>query len=343
MTTMLPLRKGTRVVLHDLDPTPDDLLDAVLRGLARQPRTLPCKFLYNEVGARWFERICTTEAYYPTRTEIAILDRYAPGIAACVGPGARIVELGSGSVTKTRILLGRLERPAAYVPVDISRAQLVEVALALATEYPTLEVAPVCADYTRPFEIPEPEAAPHRTIAFFPGSTLGNFEPAEAEAFLRSIAGLVGPGGGMLLGVDLEKDAAVLEHAYDDPGGVTAAFNLNLLRRINRECGATFDLAGWEHRAVYDAARSRIEMHLVSRWPQRVRLRTLGGGVAEFGFGAGEYITTEHSYKYTPERLRALAERAGFRVASSWTDPRGWFSVQYLVREGEGPSRLRGR
>lgn len=321
---------GGGITLHDLEPSIDTLAEEVLRGLSRQEKTLPCKLLYDERGAQLFDKICTLEAYYPTRTEIGILRRHVAEIGALLGPRCRVVELGSGSGIKTNLLLQHLDAPAAYIPVDISKAQLLEFSISLSGSFPELEVLPVCADYTADLFLPPTRTEAARTVAFFPGSTIGNLEPEDAEIFLRRIYQLVAPNGGLILGVDLKKDVAVLERAYNDPEGVTAAFNLNLIERINRECDADFDLGAWEHRAVYDPAHSRIEMRLVSRRAQRARLFSGGRRAAAVEFREGEHITTEHCYKYDLPGFRALAERAGFRVERVWTDEQQLFSVQYL-------------
>jgi dimethylhistidine N-methyltransferase len=246
-------------------------------------------------------------------------------MAARIGPGALLIEYGSGEGLKTRILLDALDRPAGYVPVDISRAQLERNAADLRSRYPGLEVLPLCADYTVDHPIPEPARAPHRRVVYFPGSTVGNFTPVQARGFLAHVRREVGPGGGLLIGVDLRKDRAILERAYDDAAGVTAAFNLNLLRRINRELGADFDLTRWEHRALWNENESRIEMHLVSAGAQAVRI---GGRV--FAFAPGETIHSENSCKYDPEGFAALAATAGWTVERLWQDPDRLFSVQYL-------------
>ncbi|HVM48048.1 MAG TPA: L-histidine N(alpha)-methyltransferase [Candidatus Acidoferrum sp.] len=297
----------------------------VLAGLAQPQKSLPCKYLYDEQGARLFEAICELPEYYPTRTETAILQRHIAEIAALIGPGANLVDLGSGNGQKTRLLLEHLERPAAYCPVDVAREQLVECSARLAWEHPGLEVQPVCADYTGPFELPPQPEGSGPTTVFFPGSTIGNFEPAQARVFLRRIAALSGPSGGLLVGVDLQKAADVLNPAYNDSQGVTAQFNLNLLARVNRELQARFDLARFRHLAFYNEAAGRIEMHLVSRGPQRIPVDG-----STFSFARDETIVTEHSYKYTAGQFQQLAESAGFQVVRYWTDPRRWFSVHYL-------------
>jgi len=304
----------------------DAMRDDVLAGLGRADRKeLPCKYFYDEPGSALFEEICTLEEYYPTRSELAIMQEHVSAMARAIGPRALLVELGAGSGLKTRILLRALDRPAAYVPIDISEAHLRQTAGALEDEFPELEVLPVAADYTRSLEIPAPSSAVARTVVYFPGSTVGNLHHGEAEAFLGRIREWCGPDGGLLIGVDRKKDRTVLERAYDDSRGVTAAFNLNLLRRLNAELGADFDLERFRHRAVYNETAGRIEMHLVSEKAQEVRIA--GTTIA---FDRGETVLTECSYKYHPEEFTALAGRAGFSPGPVWTDARRWFCVFYL-------------
>ena len=297
----------------------------VVRGLARSRKRLPCKYFYDARGSALFDQICELDEYYPTRCEAAVLRHHAGDIAAAAGPGCVLVEYGSGSSTKTRLLLDHLHGPVAYVPVDISGEHLFAAARRLARHYPGLAVRPVCADFTRPFELPPLGRGPTRRIVFFSGSTVGNFRPPEAVALLRRIAGLVGPGGGLLIGVDLKKDRRVLDAAYNDARGVTAAFNLNLLARINRELGGDFDLDRFRHRAFFNERRGRIEMHLISVGPQTVRV-----GDTSFSFADGEAICTEYSYKYAVDEFRWLAGRAGFTLEHVWTDPDGLYSVHFL-------------
>ncbi len=297
----------------------------VLAGLAQRNKSVPCKYLYDEEGARLFERICELEEYYPTRTELGILRRHIGEIARELGPRANLVDLGSGSGVKTRLLLEHLEDPASYVPVDVARAQLLECSARLAEEYRGLLVEPVCADYTLDFELPPAPDGSGQTTVFFPGSTIGNFEPEEAEDFLRRVGRLRGGAGNVLIGVDLKKSPETLNPAYNDAQGVTARFNLNLLARVNRELEGRFDLGQFRHHAFYNADAGRIEMHLVSRRRQRVRVDG-----HEFEFAGDESIVTEHSYKYAVEEFRRLAARAGFEVTRCWTDERRWFSVQLL-------------
>jgi dimethylhistidine N-methyltransferase len=301
----------------------------VLAGLRCRPRQLPCKYFYDALGSRLFDAICELPEYYLTRTELAIMEQHAEEMAEALGPRCLLIEYGSGSGLKTPLLLERLPDPAGYVPVDISREHLLASAAKLAEQFGGLEVCPVWADFTGPFTVPATTRSARRRAVYFPGSTIGNFGPEQAVVLLKGIAALSGPGGGLLIGVDLLKPAAVVEPAYNDAAGVTAAFNLNLLARINRELGADFDLAGFEHRALFDSEHSRIAMHLVSRARQTVHV----GGSA-VSFAEGESICTEYSYKYSREAFRELADTAGLDVRQVWTDPQGLFSVQYLaVRE----------
>ncbi len=302
----------------------DAFLSEVLAGLESSPRTLPCKYFYDPRGAALFVEICDLEEYYLTRTETAILEQRGPEMAALLGPGCLVVELGSGEALKTEILLRTLADPAGYVPVDISDQQLAETAARIRRRFPGLVVRPVAADFTAEWSLPELPAAGRR-IGFFPGSSIGNFGPEAATSFLGHQARMLGRGGALLIGADLQKDRLTLERAYDDTRGVTAAFNLNLLVRINRELAGDFDLEGFRHRAIYNTSAGRIEMHLESLRAQTVRL-----GGRRFDFAAGEMICTEHSYKYTLDGFRDLAEAAGFRVARVWTDEEKKFSVQLL-------------
>lgn len=302
----------------------DELRAEVLRGLCAERKTLHPKLFYDATGAALFERITTLPEYYVTRAELSILRASVGEIAALAGPRCALVEYGSGAGTKVRLLLDALDRPVAYVPIDISHEQLARVAADLASDYPHVAVLPVCADYTRPVELPAlPDGA--RRVAFFPGSTVGNFHPAEAAAFLRRIRRTVGTGGALVLGVDRIKDPAVLEAAYDDAQGVTAAFNVNVLHRLNRELGADFRPDRFAHRARYDRDANRIEMHLVSLAPQEVHVA--GETVP---FARGETIWTESSYKYDAARLDELANAAGFTVTRRWTDEADRFYVAFL-------------
>lgn len=312
-----------RIEFHDLHPTVDDLATEVLAGLARTPRTIAPKFFYDARGSQLFDAITDTDEYYLTRTEIGILQANAAAIAAHVGTGSLLVEPGGGSCAKVRILLEGL-RPCAYVPMDISREHLWLAAEAMAAEFPWLEVHAACTDFTREMRIPAGAPAGPR-LAFFPGSSIGNFDPAGAAEFLGAVAEVVGPGGWLLIGVDLKKDPSVLEAAYNDAAGVTAEFNLNLLARINHELGADFDRAAWRHVAIYRDPPGRIEMHLESLRDQVAHI-----GNAVFAFRAGETIHTENSYKYDIDDFRRLAQRSGFTPRAVWTDPQSLFSVHLL-------------
>ena len=316
---------GVDVSLRDYEPKTDTFQDEVIAGLRSTPKSLPSKFFYDARGSQLFDAITELDVYYPTRTEVEIMATYAREMAERIGPRALLVEFGSGSSLKTHILLDHLIDPVACVPIDISREHLLNAARELQASYPAIEILPVCADYTGAYDLPQPETSPEQVVAYYPGSTIGNFNLDEAEAFLQHIAHLVGPGGGLLIGVDLRKDECVLHAAYNDPEGVTAAFNLNLLARINRELEGTFDLDAFAHDAFFNDEASRIEMHLVSRWAQDVEV-----GGERFSFEPGETIRTEYSYKYTLDAFAALAARAGFRVTDVWTDDRDWFSVQFL-------------
>jgi dimethylhistidine N-methyltransferase len=302
----------------------------VLRGLSAGEKNLPCKYFYDEAGSELFERICQLPEYYPTRTEIGILERSAGEMADVLGRGCLLIEYGSGSSCKTRLLLDRLAEPAGYVPVDIAGTQLQASAAALGERYPHLEIRPLCADFTCPLQVPWMERPVGRRVVYFPGSTIGNLVPAEAIELLQRTAQLCGHGGGLLLGADLKKEPWVLTQAYNDSQGVTAAFNFNLLLRINRELRTQFDVGHFWHHAFYNPRESRIEMHLVSREDQRVEV--LGQDCC---FAEGESIRTEYSYKYAPRDLQNLAEASGFRVEREWSDERGYFAVQYwAVNDG---------
>ena len=311
--------------MHDCGPARDDFRAQVLSGLRRSRKQLPCKFFYDQRGSQLFDQICQLDEYYLTRTEMAIMEQHAGEIAAAIGPRCRLIEYGSGSSLKTRLLLNCLQETAAYVPLDISREHLLEAAARLALAYPGLRIDPVCADYTRPFALPECREAA-RTVVYFPGSTIGNFEPDDARSFLRAVAERAGEGGGLLIGVDLKKDPAVLHAAYNDSAGVTAQFNLNLLDRANRELGGEFDLARFAHYAFYNPRLGRIEMHLISQASHCVRV-----GTEAFDFREGETIFTESSYKHTLDGFQSLASSAGWQIEQVWTDQRRWFSVQYFT------------
>lgn len=303
-------------------------LEEVMRGLRRSPKELPCKYFYDAWGSRLFEEICQLPEYYLTTTELAIMRRNIGEIVEAIGAGSLLIEYGSGSSLKTCLLLDHAPHLAGYIPIDISGTQLDAAVRALTNLYPRLRIWPVCADYTRHYELPEAaQSGAARRVVYFPGSTIGNFSPPQAIAFLRHIAQVCGAGGGLIIGVDLKKDPRLLTAAYNDARGVTAAFNLNLLNRINRELGADFRLEGFSHHAFYNPREGRIEMHLVSLAPQVVRLN--GTAIA---FALGESVWTESSYKYSPEDFANLAAAAGWRVERVWTDPGRMFSIQHLTR-----------
>jgi dimethylhistidine N-methyltransferase len=315
--------RARAVRFHDALPSVSDWQDEVLRGLATRPRHIAPKFFYDERGSRLFDDICRLPEYYLTRTETAILRERADDIAALAGPDCTLIELGSGASEKVRLLLDHL-RPRQYVGVDISRDFLLHATEQLARDYPWLEVHAACADFAHDLDLQlGPSAA--RRLAFFPGSTVGNFEPHDALAFLTRVRQLLRPDGALLIGVDLKKDPAVLHRAYNDAAGVTAAFNLNLLQRLRAELDAELDVDGFRHLAFYNAPLGRIEMHLVARGAQSIRV--LG---RRFHLVDGERIHTENSYKYSVEEFHALARRAGLAPLRVWTDSERLFSVHCL-------------
>lgn len=319
-----PARRPLRLVGRD--PAPRSPFHADLLAALQGPqRRISPKYFYDAQGSALFDAICALPEYYPTRTETAILRQCAAEVAALAGPGAELVEFGAGSLHKVRLLLDALERPARYLPIDISGEHLEAAAARLAREHPGLAVRPVVGDYTQPLLLPPPPQRAGMRVGFFPGSTIGNFDPAEALRFLRGAARML-RGGALLLGADLVKDPAVLHAAYNDAAGVTAAFNLNLLARANRELDTDFELQGFAHGAFYNSPLRRIEMHLVSRRRQAVHL----DGRA-FVFEEGETLHTENSHKFSIDGLRALAAEAGFAPGPVWTDPQQLFSVHWLV------------
>ena len=307
----------------------------IIAGLTAANKRLSPTWFYDERGSQLFDEICTLPEYYATRTELDLLKTNAAEIAALVGARAEVVELGAGSSLKARLLLGSLDEPASYLPVDVSADYLRQQAADIAERFRSVAVHPVVADFTRPFTLPR-RLVRERTLVFFPGSTIGNFELPQAAVFLRRIRKLVGAGGGLLIGADLHKDRRVLELAYNDPARVTAAFNLNLLARINRECGADFDLSAFRHHAPYDEAERRIEMRLIAERRTRVTVPvpTPDAPPAQFTFDAGDHIITEYSHKYTVEGFRELAERTGWSVCRLWLDENAWFGVWLLAAAG---------
>ena len=311
--------------LVDLAPEVVSFRDAVLYGLARTPKSIPPMYFYDAKGSALFEAICELPEYYPTRAETQILRSHAAEIAARIGPAAHLIEYGSGATQKVRPLLDALEAPVAYTPVDISGEHLDAAAQRLATAYPDIEVTAIVADYSRPFSVPTPQRPAMTRAALFLGSTIGNFAPDEALSFLRQAARRLSGGGCLLLGADLRKDPKRLHAAYNDAAGVTAQFNLNLLTRINRELGGNFEPDSFAHYAFYNPLPGRIEMHLVSRRTQRV---SVSG--RSFGFGEGESVHTENSYKFTVDGLQDIARRAGFEPDDVWLDDEELFSLHLL-------------
>lgn len=318
---------------HAAERLDRDLEQEVIEGLASSPKRIPCKYLYDERGCALFDWICELPEYYLTRTELQIMRASAVEMAAAIGRDALIIELGSGSGIKTPLLLRKLEQPSAYLPVDIAREHLYASSARLAAQFPGLLVVPLWQDFTLDLRLPRLTRCAKRTVVYFPGSTIGNFGPAEGRSLLLRIARLTGAGGGMLVGVDLRKSATIIEPAYNDSAGITAQFNMNLLARLNRELGGTFDLDRFVHHAFFNEEASRIEMHLVSLADQKVQV-----GDLRLGFFQGESITTEHSYKYSRQAFAALAESAGMRVVKVWTDPEELFSVQYLEVQERVPA-----
>jgi L-histidine N-alpha-methyltransferase len=315
----------TPTVIRASCSAPDQLTTDVLEGLRKTPKQLSPVWFYDEEGSTLFDTICELPEYYLTRTEMQIMTQHAAEIAASIGPHAALIEFGSGSSDKTRILLDKMESPACYVPIDISRDYLFETAGLLARDYPSLRITPVCADFTQPFDLPVHIAAAHRRIVYFPGSTLGNFETEAAQRVLTTMRTIIGRKGAVLIGIDLRKDPSVLKRAYNDAAGVTAEFNLNALRHMNRELGSDFDIDAFEHSALWIENKSRIEMHLVSKRDQEIHL-----GDETVMIERGEHLRTECSHKYTLEGFAELAASADLSVTHVWMDPQGMFSVQML-------------
>ena len=299
----------------------------VLEGLSQPQKRLSCKYFYDERGSQLFDEICKLDEYYLTRTELDIMDRYLEEMAYQIGPRAVLVEPGSGSSTKTRILLNALENPVGYVPIDISEEHLLSTAEDLRKTFPYIQIMPVVADFTQGFELPTPGSTYSHAALFFPGSTIGNFTPAQAIEMMRSMAHILGHNGGMLIGFDLQKDPQILEAAYNDSAGITAEFNLNILHRINRELGSDFDVDQFRHRATYNEELGRIEMYILSKVKQSVTIRE-----QVFDFEAGERIFTEASHKYTTDGFSELAAEAGFTTRKFWTDSKKMFAIMHLVR-----------
>jgi L-histidine N-alpha-methyltransferase len=306
-------------------PKSDALSNEVLEGLKKTPKELSPMWFYDELGSFLFDSICDLPEYYITRTELQIMRDHADEMASHIGPNAALIEFGSGTSLKTRLLLDQLATPAAYIPVDIAREHLLDAAGMLARDYTDLRIIPVCADFTQPFDLPSAVFSASKRVVYFPGSTLGNFTREGAEALLNRMREMIGKSGAVLIGIDLRKDPNVLERAYDDSSGVTAEFNLNALRHINRELGSDFDLSAFEHYAAWVEDESRIEMHLVSKRDQTVHIA--GENVK---IKRGEHLRTEYCHKYTLEGFADLAAMAGLSVSRVWTDPEQKFSVQLL-------------
>lgn len=325
------LKGRPEVRLLDLHPDGNDFRCDVLTGLRQPQKSIPPKYFYDERGSSLFEAITDLDEYYLTRAELAIMDAHLPEMARAVGPDVSVVEFGAGSGLKTRLLLEALDAPAAYVPVDISREFLLDSSTAIALRFPEVEVLPVCADFTRPFRLPDPVREPARQLVYFPGSTIGNFENGEARQLLEVMRDVASASGALLIGVDLRKDPEVIEMAYNDADGVTAEFNLNVLHRMNRELGANFNLERFRHQAKWNDQAGHVEMHLVSLEHQVVQVAG-----EEVGFRAGETLLTEYSHKYDLDEFAELAAAAGFAVEEVWTDPEANFSVQLLAALSAG-------
>jgi L-histidine Nalpha-methyltransferase len=302
-----------------------------LAGLRRTPKELPCKYLYDQRGSQLFEQICRLEEYYLTRVELDILHRHSEEIARLAGPNARLIEPGAGTLEKAAVLLDRLEQPAGYIPIDVSSAALSATAINASRRFPGLEVYPILGDFAVPLSLPGGREPRGREVVFFPGSTIGNFAPDEASELLARLARWIAPGGAIVIGVDLKKAPSILERAYDDAKGVTAAFNRNVLYRMNRELDADFHPEAFVHRAPYSLSHGRIEMHLVSESPQRVRIQG-----ETFEFRPGESIRTECSYKYSPYEFDGLVRNAGLQVVRTWMDDARWFGVFFLEPDVAG-------
>lgn len=318
------------VTIYDYHPQLASFQDQVIRGLQSNPKEIPCKFFYDSRGLALFHQICQLPEYYPTRTEISILQQYGPEIGQLLGPNCALIEYGSGSSQKIRLLLSCLTNPVAYMPIDISREDLFADAQEMSQDYPNLDIIAICADYTKSLTLPKLDNSTiAKRVVFFPGSTIGNLNYDEALELLSITVAMLQPGDGLLIGTDLKKDPQILHAAYNDAQGVTAQFNLNLLARINRELGGNFELANFVHSAIYNEEVGGIEMYLISQIDQTVRI-----GDTEITFAAQEAIQTENSHKYSIAEFQALAQAAGFQPVQVWTDPAQLFSVHYLSIPG---------
>ena len=317
LSSQTPTTKNTALETFRLD---------AIGGLSQPTKQLPCKHFYDERGSDLFDQICELDEYYLTRAELAIMEEHAAEMGEAIGPGVMLVEYGSGSSLKTRILLENLPEPVAYVPVDISGDYLHQVAESLSDDFPEIEILPVCADFTEEFSLPQSRHTPTHTAVYFPGSTIGNLKPQAAVQLLQQIARLCGSGGGLLLGIDLQKDPAVIHAAYNDTAGITEQFNLNLLHRMNRELDADFDIDQFAHRAVYNEQAGRVEISIVSKTKQTASI-----GEAEFQFADGEEILTEYSHKYAIDDFAELTSAAGLTLRRAWLDEDAYFAVLHLV------------
>ncbi len=310
--------------LENIKPGPAELLREVLEGLNAEQKRLPSKLFYDNYGSKLFEQICELDEYYLTRTEISVMEESVGEIAGCLGAECLLIELGSGSSYKIRLLLDHIDHPRGYIPIDISKEHLLESTRALAVDYPELEIVPLYADYTKTFSLPKQARHVTNKVFYYPGSTIGNFDPHEAREFLRRIGKIGDRQSGLLIGVDLQKEKQVLNDAYNDNKGVTAEFNLNILRNVNRELHTDFVVDNWEHLAFYNAEEGRIEMHLKSKLAQEVTIRG-----QRIKIEAGETVLTEYSYKYTPEGFKQLVDGI-YEVERVWTDSDEMFSIQFL-------------
>ncbi|MCV2886201.1 L-histidine N(alpha)-methyltransferase [Aestuariibacter sp. AA17] len=317
--SIFPTSTFNEFAFYDFEPETGDMLNDVVKGLSSLPKRLSPKYFYDETGSTLFDQICTLPEYYVTRTEISLLRAHASEMAESVGKQSTLFELGSGSSLKIRMLLDAL-KPNTYIPMDISKQHLLNASEKIATDYPWLDVNAVCVDYSQYWDSPFTEA--ENKVAFFPGSSLGNFEPNQAKQLLTRIAQLLGQGGMLLIGIDLRKDISILEPAYNDAAGVTAAFNKNILSHINRELSANFNPTNFIHKAIWNDALSRIEMHLLSTSAQEYSV-----GEHTFYFGEGESIHTENSYKYSVDGFQALAKESGYTSENVWVDAQDLFSI----------------
>lgn len=319
-------RRSVRVTEQNNTATDD--LEEILAGLRKTRKAILPKFFYDERGSELFDQICDLPEYYLTRTELGIMRRSIKDMVRTIGPQASLIEFGSGASLKIRILLDNLEQLAAYVPVDISGDFLISAARRIQLDFPDVEVLPVSADFTHPFNLPDPKVKPIRNVVYFPGSTIGNFSPEAAEDLLRVMYQEAGENGALLIGIDRQKDTAILESAYNDSAGITAEFNLNILHRINRDFSGNFDTTKFRHRAIYNEEAGRIEMYLDSECAQVVTVAS-----EDFRLGENDAILTEHSHKYTLEGFSAMVNAVGFRIENVWSDADEWFSILYCLRD----------